>query len=419
MNAKEISVSIVRSILLVLLACICAGGFSATAFGADWPVYRGPDHNGITSETDWSCDWGSEGPRQLWKKSVGIGFSSLTVSDGRVYTMGHNGSKSDGKDTVFCFDAETGEKIWSRTYPCTLEPKWYEGGTLGTPTVDGDVVYTLSKMGDLFCFKAATGDIVWQRQIAKELGFKLPTWHFSSSALVLGERLIFNLGEAGLALDKRNGQVLWQNGKDLCGYATPVPFEMEGQKCVAIFGKDTIVGVRISDGKVLWKHLHKTQHDVNASDPIISGNEVFISSGYGRGCAKIRISGGNVTPVWENKEMRNHMNCSMLWKGHIYGIDETSGGQLRCLSFEDGSVKWSEKSTGKGALMMSADGRMIIISDKGELIIADADPSGFKLIARSQILPKAKCWTTAVLANGRIYARNTPGDLVCVDVSGK
>ncbi len=409
-----------KIVLLVGVVCLYVGGLSATAFGADWPVYRGPDHNGFTSETNWSTDWGNDGPKQLWKKSVGIGFSSIVVADGRVYTMGNNGDKDDGKDTIYCFDAVTGSEIWSRTYPCPLHAKFYEGGTLATPTLDGDVVYTLSKMGDLFCLKAATGDIVWQRQVSKELGVKLPTWHFSSSGLVLGDMLIFNLGDAGLALNKKNGEVIWQNGKDVCGYATPVPFEMDGRKCVAIFGKDTVMGVRVSDGKVLWKHDHKTKYDVNASDPIISGNDVFISSGYGRGCARISVSGSNVTTVWENKELRNHMNCSMLWKDHIYGIDEGSGGQLRCLSFADGSVKWSEKSTGKGALMMSADGRMIIMSDKGELIIAKADPSEFKLIVRAQILPKAKCWTTPVLVNGRIYARNNrPGDLVCVDVSGK
>ncbi len=334
--------------------------------------------------------------------------------------MGNNGDRKDGKDTVFCFNADTGNEIWSYTYACPLEPKYYEGGTLATPTVDGDVVYTISKMGDLFCFNAATGKIIWQKQVNKDFGCALPTWHFAGSPMPVDDLLIFNLGDAGLALNKKNGQLVWQNGKDACGYATPVPYVADGQKCVVIFGKDTVVGVRFSDGKILWKHEHKTKHDVNASDPILSGDEVFVSSGYGRGCGKFKVAGSQATQVWANEDMRNHMNCSMLWKGHIYGIDEAGGGQLKCLSFADGSVKWSEKSTGKGALMMSSDGRMIIMSDKSELIIAKADPQEFKLIARSQILPRAKCWTTPVLANGKIYARNNkPGDLVCVDVSGK
>jgi outer membrane protein assembly factor BamB len=151
------------------------------------------------------------------------------------------------------------------------------------------------------------------------------------------------------------------------------------------------------------------------ADPIIIGNEVFISNGYNYGCAKLQVNGSNVKTLWKNKNMRNHMNCSMYWKGYLYGFDET---KLTCLDFKDGSIKWTESSLGKGALMMSADGRMIIISDKGELAIARANHEKFDLISRAQILPRAKCWTTPILANGKIYARNAKGDLVCVDVSG-
>ncbi len=190
---------------------------------------------------------------------------------------------------------------------------------------------------------------------------------------------------------------------------------MDGQKCVAIFGASHIIGVRISDGKVLWKSFFENEHKVNAADPIIIGNEVFISNGYNYGCAKIRVTGGNTEILWKNRNMRNHMNCSMYFKGYLYGFDENT---LTCLDFEDGSIKWTDRSFGKGALMMSTDGRMIIISDKGELAIARANPKKFDLISRAQILPRSKCWTIPILANGKIYARNARGDMVCVDVSG-
>ncbi len=137
-------------------------GFHSTAEAADWPNYRGPNHDGITSETNWSANWPTSGPKQLWKKSIGIGFSSMTISNGRVYTMGNTGKKGDRKehDIVFCLDANTGREIWTHIYPCPLQPKSYEGGTLSTPTVDGDVVYTISKMGHLFCLKADNGEVV-------------------------------------------------------------------------------------------------------------------------------------------------------------------------------------------------------------------------------------------------------------------
>jgi outer membrane protein assembly factor BamB len=412
---KSSSRKISTLIIVILTVFLCANGTIVKA--ADWPIYRGPNHNGITSETDWNGNFPSSGPRQLWKKSVGIGFSTMTISNGRVYTMGNSGKSGPNanQDTVFCFDANNGKLIWKHTYPCPLQPKYYEGGTLSTPTVDDKSVYTISKMGHLFCLDAATGNVKWQKDVNKDYGFKHPTWHFSGSPLVIGNMLILNLGDAGVALNKSNGDIIWHNGKGICGYSTPLPFTMEGQKCIAILGASHIMGIRISDGKVLWKSPFENRVNVNASDPIIVGNEVFASSGYNFGCVKIKVTGDNVEALWDNKNMRNHMNCSMYWKGYIYGFDETA---LTCLDFEDGSIKWTERGLGKGALMMSADGRMIIISDKGELVIARANPEKLDVISRAQILPRSKCWTTPILANGKIYARNTNGDLVCVDVSG-
>ncbi len=404
--AKNLSVS---AVVVLAFAAI----FAPAAGAADWPVYRGPSHNGFTEETEWKGTWGADGPKVLWRASIGIGFSSITVADGRVYAMGNSGQETGAKDTVYCFDAATGKPVWTHSYDCELLPKYYKGGTLSTPTADGDVVYALSKVGDLFCLKAATGEVVWSKQVNKDLGCEFPTWHFSSSPMVCGDLLVLNLGDAGLALDKRNGQVVWTNGKGICGYSTPVPSEFAGQKAVCIAASDSVLAARLTDGKVLWKAPFVNQHKVNAADPIIAGNEVFASTGYGRGCIKIKIDGDKAETLLDSKVMRNHMNCSMLWKGHIYGFDES---ELKCVSFADFSQKWTNRGMGKGALIMSADGRMIIMSDKGELVIAKADPAAFEATARAQILPSELCWTAPTLANGRVYARNAAGDMVCVDV---
>ncbi len=404
------------TLIIISIACVLFAN-NAVVHGADWPVYRGPKYNGITSETNWKANFPSTGPTQLWKKSIGIGFSTMTISNGRVYAMGNSGKSGPNanQDTIFCLDANNGNEIWKHTYSCPLQPKYYEGGTLSTPVIDGKSVYTISKMGHLFCLDAGTGDVKWQKNMNKDLGFKHPTWHFSGSPFIYENMLILNLGDAGVALNKANGNIIWDNGKGICGYATPVPYTMDGQKCVAIFGASHIRGVRISDGKVLWKSFFENKHKVSAADPIIVGNEVFISNGYNYGCAKLKVNGTSVEILWKNKNMRNQMNGSVYWKGYLYGFDETT---LTCLDFKDGSIKWTESSLGKGALMMSADGRMVIISDKGELATARANPSKFDLISRAQILPRSKCWTTPILANGKIYARNANGDMVCVDVSG-
>ena len=216
------------------------------------------------------------------------------------------------------------------------------------------------------------------------------------------------------SLEKKTGEVVWTNGQDAAGYATPQPFGSGDNRAVAIFAAKDLVAVKVKDGAELWRHPWKTEYDVNAAQPILDGDRVFVSSGYERGATVVKVEGNKASTVWENKNMRNHFNSCLLWKGHLYGVDED---QLRCLVFDTGEVKWTEKSVGKGSLLI-ADGKLIVLSDKGELMVADPSPEGFKPIARAQVLT-GKCWTTHVLANGRIFCRNAAGDVVCLDVSGK
>ncbi|MHC4173576.1 MAG: outer membrane protein assembly factor BamB family protein [Planctomycetota bacterium] len=385
-------------------------GFYNTAGAANWPNWRGPNHNGISSETGWNATWPEGGPKVLWKKSIGTGFASMAVSNGRVYAMGN----IDDKDILYCLDAETGEEIWKRSYACPLYKKDHEGGPSATPTVDGDAVYTFSKNGDAIRFKAATGEIVWHKKLNKELGLKHPTWYFAGSPFVVGDMVILNAGRRGIALNKADGSVIWKSGNNAAGYATAVPFSAGGQKCVVIFAAKEIVGLVAATGKIVWQYPWKTSYDANIGDPIISGDTVFVSSGYNKGCGLFRIGPDNLTRIWQNRNMRNHFNSSVLWQGYLYGFDERN---LRCLDFETGQTKWSQARLGKGSLMI-ADGKLIILSDKGKLVIAEASPEGFAELASSQIL-KGRCWTVPVLANGRIYARNADGQLVCVDVSSK
>jgi outer membrane protein assembly factor BamB len=382
--------------------------FSANAI--DWFRWRGPDLDGISKETGWLTTWPKEGPKQLWKASVGIGFSSMSVSDGRIYTMGNE----KDIETVFCFDASTGELRWKHSYACPIDPHVYEGGPNATPTVDGKTVYTFSRKGHLFAFDAGTGKVIWSKNVHDELGLKIPEWGLSGSVLVEGNLLIINAGVAGTALDKTTGKVVWTSSKESAGYSTPVPFNQGPQRAVALFSTTELEAVTAADGKLLWKFPWKTKYGVNAADPIINGDKFFISSGYNEGCALVQIRSNKAAVLWQNKNMRNHFNSSVLIQGNIYGFDESD---LKCLDWSSGAVKWAEGGLGKGSLM-AADGKLIVLGEKGMLVVADASPAGFKPISHAQVLG-GKCWTTPVLSNGKIYCRNARGDLVCVDVSGK
>ncbi|MFC1738418.1 PQQ-binding-like beta-propeller repeat protein [Planctomycetota bacterium] len=402
---------------LLISIFLAITGFYSIAGAADWPNWRGPNYNGISSEKDWDPLKVKDGVQPLWQASVGIGFSTFSVSDGLVYTMGNTGKKgvdeSEHADVVYCFDAETGKEIWKHSYPQRLDPKYYEGGTLASPTVSGGKVYTISKDGKAFCLDAKTGQQIWYKTLLEDLGIKRTTWGQAGSPLVIDNIVIYNVGVKGVALNKDDGSVIWENGKTPGGYATAVPFMMDGKKCIVLCGFSEIIGLVAATGEELWRFPWKTENDVNAADPIIMGDMVFISSGYGHGCVLLKIKGNNVTEVWQNKNMRNKMNGSMLWKEYIYGVDE--GGELKCLDYKTGELVWAQKGFGQGSLML-ADGKLIVMAENGNLVIADATPDGYKVISQAIVL-SGKCWSVPVLANGRIYVRNSAGDVVCLDVS--
>ncbi len=391
-----------------ILALAALGTLPAS--GGDWPRWRGPDLNGISAEKGWQAQWPAEGPRQSWKAAVGTGFSSFAVSGGHVYTMGN----TTNADSTFCLDARTGKVIWRHTYPCALDPKSFEGGPCATPTVAGGRVYTFSRSADLYCLDAAKGSVIWSKNLHRELGLEIPTWGCASSVLLEGRLALVNMGSGGAALDKQSGKVVWASGKSAGAYATPVPLTLGRDRFLAILSRESLVLARATDGREAWSYPWKTEYDVNAADPIAAGDKIFISSGYSHGGALLKVTAQGAEKVWENKNMRNHFNSCVLWQGHLYGPDDSG---LRCLAFDTGELKWSYGEFGKGSLMV-ADGKLVALSERGELIIAEAVPGAFQPISRAKVLT-GKCWTTPVLANGHIYCRNAVGDVVCLEVSGR
>jgi outer membrane protein assembly factor BamB len=385
------------------------------AFAADWPHWRGPQANGISNETGWQSEWSGNGPKPLWTAEVGLGFSSFVVANGRVFATGH----ADAKDTVFCFDAATGKLVWKHTYPADLGDKYYEGGTSATPTIDGTHVYHLSRWGDTFCFDAATGKIVWQANVQKETSANIPDWGFAGAPLVHENLLILNVGRAGCALDKSTGKVVWKSEEDNAGYSTPLLRKRSDGLEVILGSGRSYLAVRPKTGELLWEHRWNTNYGVNASDPVVDGDHVLISTGYNKGAALLKIDGSAAVQIWQSRTFRNQFTSSVLIDGHVYGIDndENKAASLKCIEFMTGKEKWADPEVGFGSLM-AADGKLLVLSAKGDLICAKANPDKFDVISRAKVLD-GKSWSQPVLANGRIYVRNAPGKVVCLDVSGK
>lgn len=392
----------------VLLACS-----STAVFATDWPVWRGPSRDGITQEKEWKL---AAEPKVLWEAEVGLGFSSFVIADGRVLTTGH----ADDQDTVFCLDAKTGKEIWKHRYPADLGDKYYEGGTSATPTIEGDKVYHLSRWGDLFCFEAATGKIVWNKNVQQETGANIPDWGFAGAPLVQGNLLILNVGKAGMAVEKASGKIAWKSEVDNAGYSTPYPIKQGGKDLAILGSAESYTAVEVKTGAQVWDYRWNTRYGVNASDPILSGDWLFISTGYNKGCVLLKLGGGEPEKVWESKVLKNQFNSSVLIDGHLYGIDgdHNSRCALKCVRLEDGKEMWAEKEIGFGSLSASGDGRLLVLTAKGELVEVKANPEKYNEITRAQVL-SGKCWSAPVLSNGLIYARNSEGHVVCLEAGAK
>jgi len=392
----------------LLLATLLLGEAAA----ADWPVWRGPNRDGISTESGWSLP---ADPKILWEAEVGLGFASFVVAGGRVLTTGH----AEGADTVFCLDEKNGSVLWKHSYPADLGDKYYEGGTSATPTFDGDKVYHLSRWGDLFCLEAATGKVVWEKNVQKETDASLPDWGFAGAPLVEGDLLLLNVGKAGMAVDKATGRIVWKSETDAAGYSTPYAITWQDKRLAVLGSGAAYLAVEMATGRQVWAYRWNTRYGVNAADPILSGETLFISSGYNKGCALLKLGAGEPEKVWENKNLKNQFNSSVLIDGHLYGIDgdQNSRCALKCVRLSDGVELWDAKEVGFGSLT-AADGSLLVLSSKGELIVAPAKPDGFDPESRAQIL-SGKCWSAPVLANGRVLARNSEGRVVSVELAVK
>ena len=393
-----------RQLPMFLASLLIPLASHAGADPGDWPQYRGPSRDGLTAESGWSVE-GKE--KNLWEAQVGLGYSAAVVSAGRLYTMGH--MAEDGMDVIWCLDPTTGEEMWAQSLPAKIWNKFHGGGTNATPSVDGDKVYVLNREGNFLCLDAASGEILWKRNLTEEWKLTLPTWGLAASPLVLDDMLVLNVGPV-VALDKENGEVLWKTRDMGHAYATPVDFQLGGSPVLASFGGLGLFVLDRAGGEVMFEHEWRTQYDVNAATPVVVGEKLFISSGYGHGGSMLAFDGAEKKVEWENKQLKTQMSGAVLVNDHLFGFDDAV---LKCID-QAGEVMWKERGLGNGALI-GADGKLVIVTGKGELIVAEADPKGFAAKSKVKVLDDGAFWTIPTLVDGLIYCRSSKGQLVCRD----
>jgi outer membrane protein assembly factor BamB len=380
----------------------------------DWLQWRGPNRDAVSAETGLLTAWPQDGPKVLWQESLGGGYSCPVVAGQRVVTLTQKGDD----EAVVCRDAETGNELWRFSYPCKYRND-FGSGPRATPTVNGDLVYTVGATGLLHCLKLQTGDQVWRHDLLEEFHAPNLHWGTSFSPLVEGDLLLTMPGgpegNSLAAFRKKTGELVWKTGSDPAGYSSPVACTAAGTRQVLFFTGSGLVSVAPDTGKVHWSYPWETSYGCNIATPIVRGDYVFISSGYGKGCALLKVEakeGGTLQAraVYENNQMCNHFASSVLYREHIYGFNEST---LTCMEFRTGQVVWKERGFKKGSLLI-ADGHLIVLGENGRLALAEATPAGYH--ERAAFRPfRTKCWTVPVLAHGRLYVRDEER-LLCLDV---
>jgi len=380
---------------------------ASVALLADWPDWRGPGRNGISLETGLLERWPAGGPPLAWKATgIGDGFASFSIAEGRVFTQGQR----DGKQYLIALDEQTGKKLWEIAHGAAYRNNRGDGPR-GTPTIDGDRVYALAADGSLVCAKAATGEQVWTTNLLRRFGGRNISWGLSESPLIDGQRLIVNAGGRGasiVALDKNNGNVLWQSQSDEAGYSSAVASEVGGLRQYILLTGEGAVGVSAESGELFWRYDEVANSTANVATPVVRGDHVFVSSDYGTGGALLKMSrSGNriqAQQVYFNRDMRNHYSSSVLMDEHLYGY---SSSVLTAMNFQTGAVAWRDRSVGKGQVIY-AEGRLYLFSEDGVAGLAEANPAAYREISRFEIarVSSYPTWALPAIANGKLYLRD-------------
>ena len=420
-------ISLIQKLLLCLLVfvtALCVVTFAAnfsTAAQLQWPQWRGPNRTDISDETGLLKSWPESGPQRKWLyKNAGLGYSGPAIVDDRMYLMGTRGEQ----EILLALDINTGEEIWHTEMGSILENNW-GNGPRGTPTIAGDLIYSMSATGILTCTRVSNGTIVWQTSMS-DLGGSVPSWGFTESVLVDNGFVICTPGgDAGtiVALDKQTGKSHWQSKEwtDGAQYSSIMVTELNGIRQYIQLTQQRVASVAADDGRLLWEADWPGRTAVVAT-PIVNNDRVYVTSGYGVGCMLIRIGQNNdVSEVYRNKVVKNHHGGVILVGDHIYGYSD--GGGWVCQDFETGELVWNDKDKlGKGGVGF-ADGMLYCVSEQeGTVVLIEASPAGWKEHGRFTLTPQTelrkpagKIWVHPVVVNGNLYLRDQ--DLVyCYDV---
>ena len=419
MNDSNTPGSAQAALIILILSSVTA----TSAVSAAWPQWRGPNRDGLSTETGLLKQWPAGGPPLSWKASgLGAGYSSVAIADNRLITSGDR----TGSSYVSALNLADGKPLWSVKLGQAGAPGW--GGFAGprsTPSVDGERVFALGQYGAMVCLETATGQELWRKDFGKDFGGPLPEWGYAESPLIDGNRVVVTPGGsrgALVALNKTTGDILWQSKEftDDAHYSSLIVAEIAGVRQYIQLTAASVAGIAAADGKLLWKAKRKGETAVIPT-PIYHDGFVYVTSGYGVGCNLFKIAAANgqfsATQVWANKTTVNQHGGVIRIGNHLYGHSDSKG--WTCQDFTSGAMVWQEKSRlGKGSIAY-ADGHFYLRQEdgKGSIALIEATPSGYQEKGRFDPPERSdkNSWPHPVIAGGHLFIRDQDV-LLCYDL---
>jgi outer membrane protein assembly factor BamB len=426
---------------VALLVAPWAG--TALLLADEWPQWRGPNRDGVWSETGIVERFSQPHLDHRWRVPVSSGYSGPTVADGRVYLTDRTTEPKE-VERVHCFEWQTGRTIWMHAYDCSYRGVSYTAGPRASVTIDEGRAFALGTMGHLHCYDAASGEIHWKKDLQKEYDIRIPIWGVSTAPLVDGNLLILQAGGADgaciLAFEKSTGREMWRALDDRPSYSAPIIITQAGRRVLVCWTGDHVVGLDPSSGKVHWKHPFTPKKMViNVPTPVVEGNYLFLSAFYdGSLMLRLRQDELAVEQVWRRRGASERQTDSLhamistpyLQGNHIYGVD--SYGQLRCLDAHTGDRIWEDLTAvpsdrWANIHMVRNRDKIWMFNERGELIISRLSPAGFDEISRAKLLepttdqlPKrgGVCWSHPAYAYKHVFARNDR-ELVCASLASE
>jgi len=419
-----------------LVLCLGVLGYNNAAQGEDWPQWRGPNRDGVCSETGLLKSWPQDGPKLLWETTgLGSGYSSMAIVNDRLYTMGDISLDSEKTQCVLAYDLATHKRLWA----AKVGPVHNDGARC-TPTVDNGSVYAIGTSGDLVCVDAGTGNVRWSRNFEKDLGGKNPGWRYSESPLIDGEKLLCTPGgkEAVMvALNKNTGELIWKcsmpdigrKGKDEAGYSSIVITEAGGIRQYVQLTNKGLIGVAAKDGRFLWGYNKIANNTANIPTPIVYGNFIFCSTAYNTGSALLELTaagdGVDAKEIYflDDKTLQNHHGGLVRIGDYIFGGHDHNKGKPICIEAKTGKVMWQKDQPGGGSsAVLYADGNLYFRYEDNTLALIEADPQNYNLISTFE-LPKrpgmsGPGWSHLVIVDGKLYVRHSDV-LMVYDIKAK